>query len=438
MLVTIPNAENYQVQRGLFVAAWKVWFKRFSDTPDEWHEGRMPVCNCDTKLSELLEKGHRFSLEVICRLIVPWNYRNIGMANEQFIKLNPALFRPVPYTLENGNVVEGVRLTDQALDLWDELSFIAQDLYMSFAEALIQADIETDADDPVVIDDAGIEVIGEDIYPPLLPERDDTVEDYINALVAWIDEDPFQPLYQRQAVHDAVSGWDQRLKCFYWPKPRMGFTEVAHISSPLLYRSELLARGLDEGKSWNYSDKQLAVKTANEIFMLYGLPQREVTAETVEAVYRAALAGDADSTAKMNSGWTHVASYATHFLEDIEGRLPLMSWNSRVATSIITRLDFLLVEAGCESPAELFPDIGTVPGWGGTRPRVYSLDWPDGYRKWSTQIAASKIAVMIRDILNYGKDDYGHLLYPKMPLIGGDRGLWTVRGVRMVLSSDGY
>lgn len=438
MLVTIPNADNFQVQRGLFVAAWKVWFKRFHDQPLDWHEGRMPIARSDKALNQLLEEGQRFSLEVTCRLIVPWNYRNSEMASEQFIQMNPALFRPVPYTLDNGDVVDGVRLTDQALDLWEELSYSAQDLYMVFAEARIQADIETDTSEPVVIDDAGIEVIGEDIYPPLVPEHDDPVEDYMKALVAWIAEDPFQPLYQRKPVGEAISGWDQRLKAIFWPKPRMGYTELSHISSPLLYRAGLIGKGVDDGVEWSYEDKQLAIKTANEIFLLYGVPQREVTAENIERVIRAAVEENGESSAKMNSGWTQVAAFATHFLEAVEGRTPLVVWNSRIATSIISRLDFLLVEAGCSSPESLFPNIGTVPGWGGTRPRIFSLDWPSGYRQWSTQIAASKLVVNMRDILNTSTDNQGNRLYPRMPLAGGDRGLWTVRGVQMVLSQDGY
>ena len=92
MLVTIPNADNFQVQRGVFVAAWKVWFKRFSDKPLDWQEGRMPICRSDHNLSQLLEEGSRFSVEVTCRLMVPWSYRNQEMANEQFFKMNPALF----------------------------------------------------------------------------------------------------------------------------------------------------------------------------------------------------------------------------------------------------------------------------------------------------------------------------------------------------------
>jgi len=438
MLVTIPNAENFQVQRGLFVAAWKVWFKRFHDVPDDWHEGRMPIGRSDKDLSELLESGQRFSLEVTCRLIVPWSFRNKEMASEQFIKLNPALFRPVPYTTPDGDIVEGVRLTDQALDLWDELSYIGQDLYMAFAEARIQADIETDTPAPIVVDDAGIEVIGEDIYPPLLPEINDPASDYIKALVAWIEEDPFQPLYQRLPVHEAVSGWDERLKAIFWPKPRMGYTELSHIASPLLYRAGLLAKGLEQGQAWAYEDKKMAIKTANEIFLLFGVPQRDVTVENVKAVVQAALNEDSHSKAKMNSGWTQIVAFATHFLEDVSDRTPQVAWNSRVATSIISRLDFLLVEAGHTSPTELFPELGTVPGTGGTRPRVLSLKWPDGYRQWSTQIAASKLVTGIRDILNISTDEHGNKLYPEMPLPGGDRGLWTVRGVQMVLSADGY
>ena len=437
MQVTIPNADNYQFHRGLFIAAWKVWFKRFNDRPLDWHEGRMPVGSSDKALSELLELGHRFSLEVTCRLMVPWNYRNQMMATEQFIQLNPALLRSVPYVTSDGEAVEGVRLTDQALDTWEGLTYIEQDLFMAFAEAHIQADIETDTSGPIVIDDAGVEVIGDDIYPPLIPEINDSEDEYIEALVAWIDEDPFQPMYQRHAVGDAVSGWDERLKAIFWPKPRMGYTELSTITSPLIYRAKLLALGIDSGEGWDYEDKRLAVKTANEIFLLLGVPQRDVTAENIQAVFMAAINEDSNATAKMNSGWTQIAAYSTHFLEGNSKRNPQVAWNSRVATSIISRLDFLLVEAGHSSPEKLFPNIGTVPGWGGTRPRELSLNWPEGYRSWETQIAASRLVAKMRDVLN-SNDDYGHALYPKMPIAGGSESAWTVRGVQMVLSGDGY
>ena len=438
MYVTIPNAENFQFHRGLFVAAWKVWFKRFSDDPDSWQEGRMPVGESEHGLAELLEEGQRFSVEVICRLMVPWNYRDRFIADEHFLHMNPDLLRPVAYKLDDGTTIHGARLADNALDMWEEFTYLEQDIFMIFAEARIQADIESKSSAPIIIDDAGIEIIGEDIYPPLVPEKDDSQNAYIQAIAAWIQEDPFQPMYHRHPVGDPVSGWDQRLRATFWPKPRANYMVNSHMVDPLLYRCGLLGKGLDEGKQWGYEDKLLAEKTAKEIFMLFGLPQREFNAEDVENVFRAAIFEDAESTAKMNSGWTKIACYATAFLETYPERVPQVSWNSRISTSIVSRLDFLLVEAGHESPEQLFPNIGIINGWGGTRPREFSLSWPDGYRQWSCQLAASRLIKQLRDHLNSAEDSEGKLLYPEMPLASGGHGAWTVRGIQQVLSADGY
>ena len=438
MYVTIPNAENFQFHRGLFIAAWKVWFKRFSDEPDNWREGRMPVGESDHGLAAMLKDGDRFTLEVICRLMVPWNYRNKQVADAAFLHLNTDLLRTVPYTTADGTTVQGVRLADQAIDMWVELAYIERDIFMIFAEARIQADIESTSSDPIVIDDSGIDLIGEDIYPPLVPEKGDDQEAYIEAIAAWIQEDPFQPLYKRKPVGNPVSGWDQRLEATFWPKPRSGFVVLNHLANPLLFRCGLLGEGLYNGKKWGYKDKIMAEKTAKEIFLLFGLPQREFTAEDVEKVFRAAIYEDADSNAKMNSGWTKVAAYATAFFEKYPDKTPQVSWNSRVATSIISRLDFLLVEAGIDNPAELFPEIGTIPGWGGTRPREYSLQWPDAYRKWSSQLAASRLVKKLRDHLNTATNDDGSKRYPEMPIPGAGKGPWTIRGIQQVLSADGY
>lgn len=438
MYVTIPNADNYQCHSGLFIAAWKVWFKRFSDNPDDWQEGRMPVCESGLSLAELLSQGDRFSLEVICRLIVPWTYRNKSMANSVFIHLNNDLLRPVSFRQEDGTSVEGARLADHAIDMWEELTYIEQDIFMIFAEARIQADIESTSSDPIVIDDGGIEIIGEDIYPPLMPEAGDGQSAYIAALAAWIQEDPFQPLYHRQPCGNPVSGWDERLQATFWPKPRSNYMVNSHLADPLLYRCSILGEGIEQGKVWGYEDRILAEKTVSEILMLFGLPQREFNADDIEKVFRAAIYEQEDSDARMNSGWTKVASFATTFLEDYEGRYPQVSWNSRISTSIVSRLDFLLVEAGIEDPTQIFPNIGIVSAWGGTRPRELSLTWPDAYRKWPYQLAASRLVTKLRDHLNTAKDDNGQRLYPEMPLATGGSGLWTVQGIQQVLSADGY
>ena len=436
MQVTFPNAANYQISRGIFVAAWKVWFKRFHADPSSWREGRIPCREQEGKLCELLDRGYRFSVDVIARLMVPWPYRNTVQATDEFMRLNPALLRSCSFVDEQGESVPGARLTDQALDYWDSLSFVAQEMYLVYAEARVQADIETSSDDPVVIDDAGNCVIGESIYPPLVPKAGDADEAYIKALVRWIDEEPYQPMYQRQAIGEPVSGWDNRLLRFFWPKPRIGHTAFGFIIDSLLYRAKLLAQTVEENRAWTVEEQFLAVKIANEIFNLFGVPQRQVTPENVRKVVAAALAQNADAEAKMNSGWTWLACFSTAHKESEDGALA--GWNSRVSASLLSRLDFLLVEAGQPHIGAQFAALGTVPGYGGTRPRQLSLNWPNAYRSWPAQIAVSNLIRQIRDTLNNERKPDGLPRYRPMPRVDGSRGPWTVLGVCQVLMGDGY
>jgi len=428
-----PTADNYQIPRALFIGAWKVWFKRFSDH-EAWREGELPAAPSDEKLHELIEGQKRFSLEVINRLMVPWSYRDSSQISEAFYLMNPDIIRAIKG--EDGK--ELARLTDQALDFWDGLTFLEQDLFTSYAEARIQADIETPSREPVVVDDHGLDLIGEDIYPPVVPEKDASDEEFASAMVAWIEEDPFTPMYQRVAVGEAVSSWHDRLENFFWPKPRNGLMQVSHSADALMYRSEILAKGIENGVEWNEEDKAMAVKTANEIFLQAGVPQKDVTWENVHAVMSAAIKADANSSAKMNSGWTLLASFATHWLNNLDDRTPMICWNSRVSNSIISRLDFLLVEAGHDSLGERFKNIGTVPGVGGTRPRETTLNWPEGYRSWETQIAASRFVNLMVKCLNTETNEDGSLKYEAMPIPTGGRAPWSIQGVQLVLFSDGY
>ncbi len=439
MHMTFFNAGNFQAPRALYIAAWKVWFKRFGGDHYAWREGKIPLYSSDKALYQLVSEGHRFSVEVLTRLMVPWSYRDTLQVTEDFVRLNPAVLRPTSLIdPDTGKTIEAARLTDQALDYWDSLTYTEQDLHLNFAEARIQADIETPSDEPCILDDSGVEIIGDDIYPPFVPSSDDPDDEFVRALVAWIDEDPFQPLYQKKPVGEAVSGWHDRLLAFFWPKPRTGYLEYCQLSSPLAYRAGLLADLVESGKEFTQDDKDLAVKTANEIFMFAGVPQREVTWQNARDVIESAIKGDRESTAKMNSGWTYLASMASASREGLEGYLPLISWNSRCSSSVISRLDFLLVEAGIESLGERFPGIGTIPGWGGTRPREYSLDWPSAYRSWDSIISAGALAQKIKHFLNTETDAKGKLKYQPMPMAGGKTGPWTTRGVQLVLFFDGY
>ena len=98
----------------------------------------------------------------------------------------------------------------------------------------------------------------------------------------------------------------------------------------------------------------------------------------------------------------------------------------------------MLAEAGVTELGQRFQNIGTVPGYGGTRPRQYTLEWPEGYRSWKSQIAASQLVQQMVTILNTETDNQGKRRYQPMPEANGGRGDWTVQGVQTVLFSDGY
>lgn len=430
-----PSADHFEIPRALYVGAWKVWFKRFHEH-EAWRNSQIPIEASDHRLHQLIEEEHkRFSVEVLNRLMVPWSYRDSNQVNQAFFLMNRDMLKQV--TDDKGELTFA-RLTDQALDFWDSLTFLEQDLFTAYAEARIQADIETPSQEPVVIDDAGLEVIGEDIYPPVVPPKDGSDEDFARALVAWIDEDPFTPMYQRHPVGEAVSSWHDRLEAFFWPKPRNGLMQVSHSADALMYRAEILAKGIEDGVDWTQDDKEMAVKTANEIFLQAGVPQREVTWQNVYKVMQAAIHAEEQTDAKMNSGWSLLASFATHWLNGMRDCTPMVCWNSRVSTSIISRLDFLMVEAGYESLDGRFEHLGTIPGIGGTRPRETTLEWPDGYRSWKTQIAASRFVNLMVHVLNNDKNEDGSLRYQAMPIPTGGSAPWSIQGVQLVLFSDGY
>lgn len=438
MKVIFSHADDFSINTGLFIASWKVWFKRFSENHRNWKSGIMPIGQSSESLSHLIRQQQRFSLEVLCRMMVPWSYRNSQQVDDTFLSNYSHLL--VLTTIDDGGneKVPAALLSAAALSHWNSMTFLEQDQYMSYAEARIQADIEVKSKDPVVLDDQGIELIGEDTYPPYIPEKEASDEEFLKALVQWIEDAPFQAYYLKKPTGDAVASWHDRALAFFWPKPRISYHLHNATLNPLYYRANQLAKTLDKGGSWDQEWSDMAVKTVEELFQISGTPQRDVTLDNIQSVMQAAISANEKSTAKMNSGWSYLASVCTAHLEGQDQRLPMVCWNSRIASSIISRLDFLLAEAGVTELGSRFAHIGTIPGWGGTRPRQYSLNWPNGYRSWATQVAASKLVNKIATILNTETLANGDQRYRLMPLPGGAQSQWTVRGVQTVLFSDGY
>jgi len=321
---------------------------------------------------------------------------------------------------------KGVELTPEAVAVWHSVAEVNRQHALAEARRLLESDRES-----------------QEIAVALLPKRELTHtalrphaaahvsrKQYLEALVKCVHEEAFQPIYRKRPFGAAINGWDARLRAYFWPAPEFGYRETCLNMEAMTGMSRQLAEALDQGP-WNEDEQRQSIQLAHAIFEWGGVPQDadSVTAHTVQQVYRAAIGNNDAAKASMNSGWTKVGAFATAHLENIPRGQPQAIWDSRVATSIIYRLDGLLPEGVALDT--LFPGVGTVPGRGGTRPRELWRRWPSGYRTWAGQVAGSQLVREIRDLVNGGG-------YPQMPLPQGGTGMWTTRGIEMVLFMDGY
>lgn len=325
-----------------------------------------------------------------------------------------------------------VALTSEALATWQS-SDTARMQAITSARALLESDIESKGIIisllPAAYDNAQARARPAPARPAL--PADESRHGHLQALVQRIQDEPYQPIYWRKPFGVPVVGWDARLKAYFWPDPSQDYAQSARCTVVFAATARELADALGVEGHWNDVQQAKAVGLAKDIFGWGDVRQNEddVTASNIEQVFRAALENNGAAKAKMNSGWTKVAAFATAHLEEDGQRHPQTIWDSRVATALVSRIDAQLDEG--MTPADLFPGIGTVSGQGGTRPRALTRRWPSSYGKWSGQVAGSALVRDIRDILNRGD-------YPKMPLPDGGVGPWTTRGVEMVLFMDGY
>jgi hypothetical protein len=263
--------------------------------------------------------------------------------------------------------------------------------------------------------------------PAMLVPNDDLVRAYVDSVQAA----PHQPRHRRVPHGDPVVGWPARAASYFWPHPVMDLRATHEVLSPWFEEAGKLSEQLGDG--WNHENRRRAAILAWQMLSWGGVTRQKGFGElVVEEVFRRALGLPGGTRAPMSSGWTKVAALATAFLEGDPERSPHVIWDSRVSTSLVDRLEPVLVERGLD-PSAVALGIGLVEGQegAGTRPRPRLLKWPRGSRKWTAQEAGSAFVRRVRDVLNEGG-------YGRMPLPTGGEGLWTVRGVECVMFMDGY
>lgn len=435
--IRLPHA-NERVDLGILLAVCNELMLEWRQKPLDANAAPMPVYASHLGLVKRLacNPEYVFSFDVACRLVS--SQRNMKQASQQFFadSGNAEWFELVPETdgILRTNLsrrqVQGAAFTGKCIEYWKGLPEAERASFVLRAQALLNGDVDDDdVGNPIETRDAGT-------FEAIEVKSGSTRRDLVESLVASIHASNFIPKYRKKFLpHAAVTGWDKRLESYFWPSPQSGYGPTAKALEHLLEQGAYLANALESNGGWNASQEAAATQFANEVFVWGGVPQRPitVTAANVLAVFRAALANAHDSKALMNSGWTKVAAFATAHLEDAEGGKPQVIWDSRVATSLISRLHELAPDGDHAAVRSMFPHIGIVQGQGGTRPRPTLSGWPNGYRKWTSQIHGSALVREMRDVLNRRAD-----LYPAMPLPGNTSGKWTTRGVEMVLFMDGY
>jgi hypothetical protein len=268
---------------------------------------------------------------------------------------------------------------------------------------------------------------------------DNMVNQLVERMVEDIHKETFRAHYHRTPYGACVRGWNERLKAYFWPTPSSGWITACNEVERIIDQGRAAVERIARCQKSTLEQQAEAVQWANEVFAWGRVRQwNGVTWRNVYACIAAALSGNDASDAPMNSGWTKVAAFASAVAKknnfargDV---VQIAIWDSRVAASIIRRLDGLM-PAGTD-PRRLFPYIGTVPARSGTRPGRLRLRWPNGYQSWRTEIAGSKLIECIQTVLNTPLA--GRQRYPRMPLPDGGTGSWNTRGVEMVLFMDGY
>jgi hypothetical protein len=434
--VKFPHAPNQSVSFELFVAAWKRLIERLdAEHGDDWRTLAIPRHNRAVSLERQVAEGRALSLDVLCRLLVDRPYRNTMHATKPFLRENPLFVEAAERVWHGTRLVNAVRLRqgpDSALGRWDELPPERQAELERDAMKLLQPlDVlieHSPESSPARFRGLRVRQRNRQSEPVDRERR----REYLTALMWQLEEKEFQPCWRRKPIGGPVHGWGQRLQAYFWPSPGTGYRKTAAMWQEFTDRARPPSERIEAGGRWTANERSEVVKLALDILAWGRVPQPPFGADTVESVFRSSLSGSAEGGAPMNSGWSKVAAFATAHHEGHPELYPQAIWDSRVSTSLVTRLDALLASDGVEDSQDLFPRVGFVPGRGGKREELpLRLWWPNTYRSWSGHLAGSELVRELRDLLNCSS-------IPPMPLPDGGEGPWTIMGVGNVLFMDGY
>jgi len=432
--ITLPHSGNQQIPIEKFLAAWIIWVERFHRTT-AWEKFHFPFDWQTESLSTLLEGGRLSGLDALVRYLASPSARNTMQVSHDFLDANSVWLEKCDDAVSSrGKQVTGAVLTADSVAIWKALTENNKNLLLKQTRQLASEFFESVW---------GIDVVDseEEIPSAPAPAPHDTDEcmPYIARGLGWVEKfvervhaDPFVAHYLRKAMPPEIHGWGNRLDSYFWPTPLDGPSDTTDALSSHSDALQLLANKVLIHSPWTPEEQSLAVHAAKGIFQWGRVLRSAPTGAQVRATMEMAIHREAmPSLPPMNSTWTKLAAFSTDHLP-----LPHVIWDSRVATSVTSRLEQLFAEAGLSQvpygspgiPNELGP---MQVGRGGTRPRKLNMKWKNAYGRWPAQFAASEFARSLRDHLNANPSKY-----PKSTSQAATP--WTVREVEQVLFMDGY
>lgn len=264
--------------------------------------------------------------------------------------------------------------------------------------------------------------------PP--PPDDDILNnqnlDPIEIILRYVETVPYQKYFRKQRIthpQNPVIGWTNRLTTYFWPDQYNNWNvNTIQLNRFINALSGLNVNNLNQG---NNPTLLLNIFSAICVWGNVRLPEPNTNILTNEVitVLNALDNNQVPVNCRLNSAWTKL--YAMFRPNKF------MIFDSRVGTALTSILDPYM-PALINSPLwQPYTGLGTVNiGRGGSRPRQYTWNWPNGYQNWAAQIAANKIAIALQSKLNSNAEQNN-------PNTGNSRN-WIIREIEGILFMEGY
>jgi hypothetical protein len=127
-MVVFPHANGHEIPAVTCVAAWSAFLCLHGHHRNDPLREPLPTRALMESLPSQLQRGQRFSLDVLCRCLVPAGYRDTAHATPDFLAANTRWIAPAEAWLNcrTGRRLQAARLTDDAVNAWLELRQQAQ------------------------------------------------------------------------------------------------------------------------------------------------------------------------------------------------------------------------------------------------------------------------------------------------------------------------